>query len=124
MTSREGGKAFRDNTAKVFDLGGQKLSQFAWRHLWTLPYNGRHHQHPQEIEIKKLESQKEIAMINNEAKLMLQNQDAKVEGLFKGMDLATKQQEMLAQQPPMPPPPPPNPGAPPAPPMPPQQPPM
>ena len=77
-----------------------------------------------EIEIKKLESQKEIAMINNEAKLMLQNQDAKVEGLFKGMDIATKQQEMLAQQPPMPPPPPPNPGAPPAPPMPPQQPPM
>lgn len=77
-----------------------------------------------EIELKKLEAQKEIAMINNEAKLMLQNQDAKVEGLFKGMDLATKQQEMLAQQPPMPPPPPPNPGAPPAPPMPPQQPPM
>lgn len=70
-----------------------------------------------EIELKKLEAQKEIAMINNEAKLMLQGQDAKVEGLFKGMDLATKQQEMLAQQPPMP-------GAPPAPPMPPQQPPM
>ena len=77
-----------------------------------------------EIELKKLEAQKEIAMINNEAKLMLQGQDAKVEGLFKGMDLATKQQEMAAQQPPMPPPPPPNPGAPPAPPMPPQQPPM
>ena len=81
-----------------------------------------------EIEIKKLESQKEIAMINNEAKLMLQNQDAKIEGLFKGMDMATKQQEMMAQQPPMPPqappPAPPNPGAPPAPPMPPQQPPM
>lgn len=56
-----------------------------------------------EIELKKLEAQKEIAMINNEAKLMLQGQDAKVEGLFKGMDLATKQQEMLAQQPPMPP---------------------
>ena len=77
-----------------------------------------------EIELKKLEAQKEIAMINNEAKLMLQGQDAKVEGLFKGMDLATKQQEMAAQQPPMPPSPPPNPGAPPAPPMPPQQPPM
>ena len=56
-----------------------------------------------EIELKKLEAQKEIAMINNEAKLMLQGQDAKVEGLFKGMDLATKQQEMAAQQPPMPP---------------------
>ena len=70
-----------------------------------------------EIELKKLEAQKEIAMINNEAKLMLQGQDAKVEGLFKGMDLATKQQEMLAQQPPMQPP---MPGAPPAPPMPPK----
>ena len=55
------------------------------------------------IEMAKIEAQKEIAMINNEAKLMLQGQDAKVEGLFKGMDLATKQQEMAAQQPPMPP---------------------
>ena len=57
--------------------------------------------------------QKEIAMLNNEAKFLLQNEDSKVQGLFKGLD--------MAQQPPMPPP---NPGAPPAPPMPPQQPPL
>jgi hypothetical protein len=73
------------------------------------------------IEMAKIEAQKEIAMINNEAKLLLQGEDQKIEALFKGMDVATKQTEMAAQQPPMPPPPPPNPSAPPAPP-PPQQP--
>ena len=80
------------------------------------------------IEMAKIEAQKEIAMINNEAKLLLQGEDQKIETLFKGMDVATKQTEALkAQQmqppsaPPAPPPPPPPTGAPPAPP-PPQQP--
>jgi hypothetical protein len=49
------------------------------------------------IELEKLKTQKEIAMVNNEAKLLLQNEDAKVEGLFKGMDLATAQQSATAQ---------------------------
>ena len=80
------------------------------------------------IEMAKIEAQKEIAMINNEAKLLLQGEDQKIEALFKGMEVATKQTEALkAQQmqppsaPPAPPPPPPPTGAPPAPP-PPQQP--
>ena len=80
------------------------------------------------IEMAKIEAQKEIAMINNEAKLLLQGEDQKIETLFKGMDVATKQTEALkAQQmqppsaPPAPPPPPPPTGAPLAPP-PPQQP--
>ena len=30
-------------------------------------------------------------MLNNEAKLMLQGEDAKVQGLFKGLDMATQQ---------------------------------
>jgi len=83
------------------------------------------------IEMAKIEAQKEIAMINNEAKLLLQGEDQKIEALFKGMDIATKQTEALKQQemqipsgPQGAPPTPPNPGAPPAPPMPPQQPPM
>ena len=82
------------------------------------------------IEMAKIEAQKEIAMLNNEAKLLLQNEDQKIESLFKGMDIATKQTEALKEQemqtPPGPqgaPPSPPT-GAPPAPPMPPQQPPM
>ena len=49
------------------------------------------------IELEKLKTQKEIAMVNNEAKLLLQNEDAKVEGLFKGMDMATAQQSAMAQ---------------------------
>lgn len=61
------------------------------------------------IELEKLKTQKEIAMLNNEAKLLLQNEDAQVQGLFKGMDMATQQQNVL--QPAAPPP-----GAPPAPP--------
>jgi hypothetical protein len=51
-----------------------------------------------EIEFAKLETQKEIAMVNNEAKLLLQNEDQKVDLLFKGMDAATKQTEALKQQ--------------------------
>ena len=77
------------------------------------------------IEMAKIEAQKEIAMINNEAKLLLQGEDQKIETLFKGMDVVTKQTEALkAQQmqppsaPPAPPPPPPPTGAPPAPPPP------
>ena len=64
--------------------------------------------------VEKLKTQKEIAMINNEAKLLLQNEDAKVEGLFKGMDMATAQQTALSQpaQPPV------TPAAPPGPPQP------
>lgn len=59
------------------------------------------------IELEKLKTQKEIAMINNEAKLLLQNEDAKVEGLFKGMEMATAQQQAAAVPPaPMPPQPP------------------
>ena len=44
-----------------------------------------------EIELKKIDASKEIAMLNNEAKLMVQGEDAKVQGLFKGMDIATQQ---------------------------------
>ena len=52
------------------------------------------------IEIEKLKTQKEIAMINNEAKMLLQHEDAQVQGLFKGMDMATQQQNMTQQAPP------------------------
>jgi len=69
-----------------------------------------------EIEFEKIKSQKEIAMINNEAKLLLQNEDAKVEGLFKGMDMAAAQQDKLTQMEPPTPPQPPQGGQPPAPP--------
>jgi hypothetical protein len=57
-----------------------------------------------EIELKKIDASKEIAMLNNEAKLMLQGEDAKVQGLFKGMDMATQQIEAQRQAaaPPMP----------------------
>jgi len=51
-----------------------------------------------EIEFAKLETQKEIAMVNNEAKLLLQGEEQKVDLLFKGMDTATKQTEALKQQ--------------------------
>ena len=51
-----------------------------------------------EIEFAKLEAQKEIAMVNNEAKLLLQGEDQKVDLLFKGMDAAAKQQDALKQQ--------------------------
>ena len=51
-----------------------------------------------EIEFAKLETQKEIAMVNNEAKLLLQQDDQKIEALFKGMDVATKQQDALKEQ--------------------------
>lgn len=44
-----------------------------------------------EIELKKIDASKEIAMLNNEAKLMAQGEDAKVQGLFKGLDMATQQ---------------------------------
>ena len=44
-----------------------------------------------EIELKKIDAQKEIAMINNEAKLLVQNEDAKVQGLFKSLDLVSNQ---------------------------------
>ena len=44
-----------------------------------------------EIELKKIDASKEIAMLNNEAKLMVQGEDAKVQGLFKGLDMATQQ---------------------------------
>jgi len=49
------------------------------------------------IELEKIKAQKEIAMLNNEAKLMLQNEDAKVEGLFKGMDMIAAQQDQMMQ---------------------------
>lgn len=58
-----------------------------------------------EIELKKIDASKEIAMLNNEAKLMLQGEDSKVQGLFKGMDIATQhitsqnQMAQAAQQP-------------------------
>ena len=52
------------------------------------------------IEIEKLKTQKEIAMINNEAKLLLQHEDAQVQGLFKGMDMATQQQNATQMAPP------------------------
>jgi hypothetical protein len=52
------------------------------------------------LELEKLKTQKEIAMINNEAKLLLQHEDAQVEGLFKGMDMATAQQNAIQQAPP------------------------
>lgn len=51
-----------------------------------------------EIEMAKIDAQKEIAMINNEAKLLLQGEDQKVDLLFKGMDAATKQTEALKEQ--------------------------
>ena len=51
-----------------------------------------------EIEFAKLEAQKEIAMVNNEAKLLLQGEEQKVDLLFKGMDAAAKQQDALKQQ--------------------------
>jgi hypothetical protein len=44
-----------------------------------------------EIELKKLDASKEIAMLNNEAKLLVQGEDAKVQGLFKGLDIAAQQ---------------------------------
>lgn len=44
-----------------------------------------------EIELKKIDASKEIAMLNNEAKLMVQGEDAKIQGLFKGLDMATQQ---------------------------------
>ncbi len=47
------------------------------------------------IEMEKLKTQKEIAMINNEAKLLLQNEDQKIDLLFRGMDVAEKQQDAL-----------------------------
>jgi hypothetical protein len=47
-----------------------------------------------EIELEKIRAQKEIAMLNNEAKLLLQNEDQKVEALFKGYDAANAQQDM------------------------------
>jgi hypothetical protein len=52
------------------------------------------------LELEKLKTQKEIAMINNEAKLLLQHEDAQVEGLFKGMDMATAQQNATQMAPP------------------------
>jgi hypothetical protein len=75
-------------------------------------------------------------MLNNEAKLMVQGEDAKVQGLFKGLDMATQQinaQNALQAKPPVAPqqaspqgaPPAPAPQQPPSmPPAPPQQPPM
>jgi len=51
-----------------------------------------------EIEFAKLDTQKEIAMVNNEAKLLLQGEEQKVDLLFKGMDAAAKQQDALKQQ--------------------------
>mgnify|MGYP003346749081 FL=1 len=50
------------------------------------------------IELEKLKTQKEIAMVNNEAKLLLQNEDQKVDLLFRGMDIADKQQDALNAQ--------------------------
>jgi len=52
------------------------------------------------LELEKLKTQKEIAMINNEAKLLLQHEDAQVEGLFKGMDMAIQQQNAAQMAPP------------------------
>ena len=77
-----------------------------------------------EIELEKIRSQKEIAMLNNEAKLLLQNEDQKIEALFKGFDAANTQQDMqipggpgAAPQGPVAPPQPPVPPVPPQPPM-------
>lgn len=77
-----------------------------------------------EIELEKIRSQKEIAMLNNEAKLLLQNEDQKIEALFKGFDAANVQQDMqipgapgTAPQGPAAPPQPPVPPVPPQPPM-------
>ena len=56
-----------------------------------------------QIEMEKLKTQKEIAMINNEAKLMLQNEDQKISALFKGMDVASAQQNAPVQPPVAPP---------------------
>ena len=44
-----------------------------------------------EVELKKIDSQKEIAMLNNEAKLLLKNEDARVQGVFKGMETISAQ---------------------------------
>ena len=46
------------------------------------------------IELEKIKAQKEIAMLNNEAKLLLQNEDQKVTALFKGFEAANAQQDM------------------------------
>ena len=57
-----------------------------------------------EIELKKIDASKEIAMLNNEAKLMVQGEDAKIQGLFKGLDIATQQinaQNALQAKPPV-----------------------
>jgi len=80
-----------------------------------------------EIELKKIDASKEIAMLNNEAKLMIQGEDAKVQGLFKGLDMATQQinAQNAMQAAPQGAPPAPAPQQPPSmPPAPPQQPPM
>ena len=70
------------------------------------------------IELEKLKTQKEIAMINNEAKLLLQGEDSQVQALFKGMDMATAQQNIgPAVSAPAVPPVPPTPPTPPTPPM-------
>jgi hypothetical protein len=67
-------------------------------------------------------------MLNNEAKLMVQGEDAKVQGLFKGLDIATQQinaQNTMQAKPQVAPAPAPAPQQPPSmPPAPPQQPPM
>ena len=57
-----------------------------------------------EIELKKIDASKEIAMLNNEAKLLVQGEDAKVQGLFKGLDIAAQQinaQNALQAKPPV-----------------------
>ena len=65
------------------------------------------------IELEKLKTQKEIAMVNNEAKLMLQQDDQKIDALFKGMDMAQAQQNAAPPMAPAAP----MPSAPPAPPV-------
>ena len=45
------------------------------------------------LELEKLKTQIEVAMINNEAKLMLQGEDEKLTLLQKGMDMAQAQQD-------------------------------
>jgi hypothetical protein len=54
-----------------------------------------------EIEFKKLENAKEIAMINNEAKLLMQGEDAKLDVLMKATDVVNEhiQSGYEAQQP-------------------------
>lgn len=53
-----------------------------------------------EIEFKKLENAKEIAMINNEAKLLLQGEDTKLDVLMKATDIVNQhiQSDYAAQQ--------------------------